>query len=298
MGQISSGRVVHTFDRGAARDVEAALTFIVPTDTKPAFQSAAYTGSAPRLFFGTESHRVPITDARPQVAGFTLDREGFELHRHVSEVSNFYDDDAIQARYKREIEVLLTRVLGARRVVVFDVTRRRSDGGTHGTRAPADRVHVDYTIVSGPHRMRDVLGNDEAQNLLRARTPVMQVNVWRPIHGPVQRAPLALADASSIRPRDLIATDQIFPDRVGEIYHVAYDPGQRWFYVPRMMNDEALLIKSWDSRADGRARFTPHGAFVLPATSLAAPVRESIEVRTFVVLNDTGTVSRVDVSAS
>ena len=73
-----------------------------------------------------------------------------------------------------------------------------------------------------------------------ART--IRLNVWRPIRGPVERSPLALADASSVRFEDLIATDQVFPDRVGEIYSVAYNPAQRWFYFPDMSRDEVVLI--------------------------------------------------------
>ena len=33
-----------------------------------------------------------------------------------------------------------------------------------------------------------------------------------------------------------------------------------------MTPDEVLLIKGFDSLTDGRARFTPHGAFDLPDT--------------------------------
>ncbi|MCG8544228.1 MAG: methyltransferase, partial [Alphaproteobacteria bacterium] len=47
---------------------------------------------------------------------------------------------------------------------------------------------------------------------------------------------------------------------------------------------EVLLIKGWDSLDDGRARFTPHGAFVAPDTRDDAPPRESIEVRTLVII--------------
>ena len=47
-----------------------------------------------------------------------------------------------------------------------------------------------------------------------------------------------------------------------------------------MRRDEALLIKGYDSRHDGRARFTPHTAFQDPHTLPGAPPRESIEVRT------------------
>ncbi|MFJ3368274.1 hypothetical protein [Pseudomonas sp. NPDC086251] len=47
-----------------------------------------------------------------------------------------------------------------------------------------------------------------------------------------------------------------------------------------MRRGEVLLIKGYDSRHDGRARFTPHTAFQDPLKPRGAPPRESIEVRT------------------
>lgn len=290
MNEAILERTSSRIDREPGGSVEAELTFITPSDTKPVFQSAAYTGGEPRIFFETERHLVEIQDVRPVAATFTLDRQGFELHRDTSMVRSFYDDDAITTRYYPEIEALLMRLLGARRVVIFDTTRR-SDAGVgatnpDGTRGPASRVHVDYTEKSGPQRVKDLLGEDEAARLTRNGTRIMQINVWRPIRGPVERSPLALADAASVEPRHLIATEQIFPNRVGEIYHLAYHPSQRWYYAPRMNRDEVLLIKGWDSLKDGRARFTPHGAFALPDTPANAAPRESIEVRTLVLMGD------------
>ena len=274
-------------DRKSA-DVRAALTFITRSDTKPVFHSAAYTGGAPRVFFDTERHSVLIRDMRPLAGALSLEREGFELRRHRTAVRDLYDDDALEQVYYPEIEALLREVAGASRVVVFDATRR-SDGGAgarnrEGLRGPASRVHVDYTEKSGPQRVKDLLGETEAARLAASGARIIQINVWRPIRGPVERSPLALADAASVRPEDLIATDQVFPDRVGEIYHLAHHPAQRWYYAPRMTPDEVLLIKGYDSLTDGRARFTPHGAFDLPDTPAAAPPRESIEVRTLVVI--------------
>jgi hypothetical protein len=267
--------------------VSAALTFITPSDTKPVFESSAITGGAPRVFFDTERHTVAIRDMRPFAGAFSLDREGFELLRHQA-VADLDDDDEVESVYYPEIEALLRAVTGASRVVIFDATRR-SDAGAgaknrDGLRGPASRVHVDYTAKSGPQRVKDLLGEDEAARLAASGARIIQINVWRPIRGPVQRSPLALADSASIRPVDLIATDQVFPDRVGEIYHLAYDPAQRWYYAPEMTPDEVLLIKGWDSLEDGRARFTPHGAFDLPDTPDDAAPRESIEVRTLVVI--------------
>ena len=269
-------------------EVKAALTFIIPSDTKPAFHSAAYTGGEPKVFFDVEQHTVAIHDLRPFAGALSLDREGFELLRHETAVPDLYDDDQVETVYYREIEDLLRAVTGASRVVVFDATRR-SDAGAgarnrDGLRGPASRVHVDYTEKSGPQRVKDLLGEDGAERLAKTGARIIQINVWRPIRGPVERSPLALADASSIRPEDLIATDQVFPDRIGEIYLLAHDPQQRWYYAPHMTPDEVLLIKGYDSLTDGRARFTAHGAFDLPETPAAAPPRESIEVRTLVVI--------------
>jgi hypothetical protein len=279
--------VLDTADRTDA-EVRAELTFITRSDTKPVFHSSAYTGNVPRVFFETERHAVPIRDLRPHAGALSLERAGFELLRHQTAVRDLYDDDAIAHVYYPEIEALLGAVTGASRVVVFDATRR-SDAGAgaknrDGLRGPASRVHVDYTEKSGPQRLKDLLGEAEAARLAAAGARIVQINVWRPIRGPVRRSPLALADARSVAPEDLIATDQVFPDRVGEIFHLAYNPAQRWYYAPLMTPDEVILIKGYDSLTDGRARFTPHGAFDLPDTPASAPPRESIEVRTLVVI--------------
>ena len=287
MNQVALASVAAAPRTSAA--VSAPLTFITPQDTKPAFESSAVTGGAPRVFFDTERHTVAIHDMRPFAGAFSLDREGFELLHHQT-VADLYDDDEVESVYYPEIEALLRAVTGASRVVIFDATRR-SDAGAgarnrDGLRGPASRVHVDYTEKSGPQRVKDLLGEDGAERLAKTGARIIQINVWRPIRGPVERSPLALADASSIRPEDLIATDQVFPDRIGEIYLLAHDPAQRWYWAPHMTPDEVLLIKGYDSLADGRARFTPHGAFDLPDTPADAPPRESIEVRTLVVIED------------
>lgn len=271
----------------ASGSIVASLNFIRRQAEKPVLHSSALTGGAPRFFFETESRPVVIADMRPLARRFTLDRQGFALLRRPIAVTDLTDDAAVASLYIPEVEALLRHVLGASRVIAFDTTRRSDskEGAANpdGRRGPATRVHVDYTVESGPQRLRDLLGESEAERLLRSGTRVAQVNVWRPIRGPVQRAPLALADAATLRAEDLIATDQVFPDRTGEIYHLAYHPAQRWYYAPQMTPDEVLLIKGWDSLEDGRARFTPHSAVILPNTPADAPPRESIEVRTLAV---------------
>ena len=286
MNQIVATHPVTSAGHQSAGGVNAPLKFIRRQDTKPVFHSAALTGGAPALMFETDTLDVALHDMRPIAGGLSVDREGFVLVDDPTRVDDFYDDDAVAAVYHPEIEALLKRRLGAGRVVIFDTTRRsdsaRGAENPDGSRGPASRIHVDYTAKSGPARLADVVGAEEAARLEAQAIGVAQINVWRPIAGPVERSPLGLADAASIAPQDLIATDQVFPDRVGEIYHLAHADAQRWYYAPAMTPDEALLIKGWDSDP-GRARFTPHTAFDPPFVRAAAPPRESIEVRTYVI---------------
>ena len=97
------------------------------------------------------------------------------------------------------------------------------------------------------------------------------VNVWRPIRGPLRDAPLALCDAQSVAPGDLVAADLVYRDRIGENYLMRYRPGHRWFYVPEMRADEVLLLKCYDSAEDGRTRFVPHTAFTDPTAPAESP---------------------------
>jgi len=271
----------------AVSDLRAGITFIVPQDTKPYFKSSALTGGLPEIFFQSEEREVTIRDMRPLASSLSLDRNGFELHRHPTAVEDLFDDAQMDAIYDAEIEALLKAVTGAARVVVFDRTRRSDapEGAPNrdGARGPATRVHVDYTVKSGPVRARDALGAEEVDRVLNSGGRIVQINVWRPISAEVERSPLALADAESVRKEELVATDQIFPDRVGEIYQLAHGATQRWYWAPRMKREEVLLIKGWDSLDDGRARFTPHAAFQLPGQNPSAPPRESIEVRTYLI---------------
>ena len=78
---------------------------------------------------------------------------------------------------------------------------------------------------------------------------------------------------------NLVGSELRYPDRTGETYVVTYNPGQRWYYFPKMTADEVVLIRCFDSAREGAARFSAHGAFDDPTTPPDAPPRESIETR-------------------
>jgi hypothetical protein len=238
----------------------------------------------PELNATYEPRDTVIRSMRPIAPRLSLDTEGFELVNHRSAVLDFYDEDQIRRTYYAEGAELVAQATGAARVVVFDHTvRRRLAAGqnkpTDFPRRPVPRVHNDYTAKSGPQRVRDLMA-EEAPDLLRRHFSI--VNVWRPIRGPLEDAPLALCDARSVSPDDFVATDLLYTDRIGEIYYLRHNAAQRWFYAPRMSAEEVLLFRGYDSEEDGRARFVPHAAFDDPTTPADALPRESIELRTLV----------------
>lgn len=265
--------------------VEGTLRYFVPTEGKPAtYIKAPGTGSSERTGeFGY--HRMPIRDGREIRDELTLEQQGFELRAHRSAVTDFYDDAQVEGISFPEVVSLLKQATGATRVLIFDHTVRSGDESMRAARKvrePVQQVHNDYTVKSGPQRVRDLLP-DEADELLKKRFAM--VNVWRPI-APVHTDPLAVCDAQSIAPADLVPTDLVYADRVGEVYNISHNPAHQWYYFSQMQPDEVVLLKCFDSKADGRARFTAHTAFADPSSRPDAPPRESIEIRTLLFFDE------------
>jgi len=260
--------------------VEAPLNYTAPLAGKPARYIDAPTDGVYANQAQDDVRTVPVRDARPILPTLSLDVQGFAVLQGASALADFSDAKRVRDVYYPEVEELVREAAGAVHVIAFDHNVRHGDAGQHpdgrGIRGPAKRVHNDYTLASGPRRARELLPPEQADELLKRRFAI--INLWRPIR-PVEEAPLAICDARSIRPDDFVATDLKYQSRTGEIYSVNYNPAHRWFYLPRMRADEALLLKCYDSATDV-ARFTAHGAFDDPTSPPDARPRESIEVRT------------------
>jgi hypothetical protein len=225
-----------------------------------------------------ETHRVEIADGR-RAGELSIDTNGFVLVEHRTRVADFFDADELKRVYYPEVVALIQRVSGAKRAVVFDHTLRSGDEAEREmklVREPVLSAHNDYTEWSGPNRVREMMGAG-AEELLKRRFAIIQV--WRAIAQPIVSNPLAMADARSVAPDDLLIAERRYPNRIGQTYRLKYSPQHRWFYFPEMRRDEAIVFKVYDSEKDGRARFTPHTSFDDPSTPPGAAPRQSIEAR-------------------
>ena len=282
-----------------------------------------------------EARNMRVQDARRCDPKFrqTLDQNGFEMLGHplAGKELDFLNNGHVVRDYYPKCAELVREVTGAPLVTAFDhnirsaagkQSKRRIQGGQQ-VQGPAHVVHGDYTLSSAPQRLRDLTKSPGANDTFYPFLPdgrslldkeVVErliaggrfaiINVWRNIrHDPVMRNPLALCDATSVRPENLVVFEIHYHDRVGENYFAKHADYHRWYFYPRMTRDEVLLIKQWDSsgdfansngtrrdalESDSPCTFSLHSAFEDPETLVNAPERWSIEVRCAVLYDDSG----------
>eukprot|EP01061_Rhynchopus_euleeides_P026187 TRINITY_DN4286_c0_g1_i1.p1 TRINITY_DN4286_c0_g1~~TRINITY_DN4286_c0_g1_i1.p1 ORF type:complete len:349 (+),score=150.16 TRINITY_DN4286_c0_g1_i1:72-1118(+) len=263
---------------------------------------------------------VHVANARLLRQPASLNREGFELRSHDTGDIDFSLEKDIVKRYYPSVCELVRQATGAARVVAFDhnirsASEKAADAkiqGGNAKQSPAHLVHTDYTLTSGPQRLRDLAQpakvNDTWRSLVPEGSPLISeeevarvteggghfavINVWRNVkEEPVRKFPLAVCESGVTDPEDLITFEIHYEDRVGENYFAKYNNKQRWFYYPAMRKQEALVFKQWDSLGpytktgvEGASEssvptFCLHTAFNDPTTTPESPDRESIEVR-------------------
>lgn len=242
----------------------------------------------PRYYANDHRRDVLTIDPRPMEifdargSKTTLDREGFCLVDHHSEVFDFTDSAQVWKIHRAEIAALIASQSGADLVLVnapgiLRFSEKSGVAGSLNNSMPARFAHVDIT-------------DDTAQNFARKSAPEgrsierhAHFNVWRAISGPPQDVPLALCDARSVEPADMIVADAIFdeagkPEWSFESWVIAHNPAHRWHWFSDMTPQEALIFKTNDSDA-AYAHCVPHVAFDDPDCPADAQPRASIEMR-------------------
>jgi hypothetical protein len=271
-----------TAERPRIDTIRAEFNYIVDTGIPPVryidWPEMAHNAIPPQY----RQYEMTVQNGRPLRDTFNLDTHGFAFVDHVTQVKDFTDEAERARVYDPEVQALIMKHSGASAVVVFDHTIRVSD--EEGQKAVNARptvkgVHNDYTEASAPRRLREIVGDAEAERRFTKRWAIIQV--WRPIRGKVLIDPLGICDGRSIPPKGFIRVERRYKDRTGEVYHIAHNPMHQWFWFPQMERNEALVFKVFDSDESKPSRFTAHSAFDDPGTPAGAPPRESIETRAF-----------------
>lgn len=253
---------------------KAVINYAARTD----FRQRYYANDHSRDTVVIDGQAMDIADGR-RVAS-DLDAEGFKLVSHKSAVADFQDREAVAATHPQEIVDLLLRETGAD--VVFCTSPgilrfgEKSDlAGKLNNSMPARFAHIDISA-------------DTAAGFAKGGAPVdkpvkryAHYNVWRTFSVPPQDVPLAVCDARSVVPDDLMIADAIFddperPEWSFESYIIAHNPAHRWHWFPDMTRDEAIIFKTSDSQFSNPI---PHVAFDNPEASADVAPRASIEMR-------------------
>lgn len=232
---------------------------------------------ASELTQSIDTRQIAVTDIRNQINDFNLDDQGFEAVRVAFDFDDYQNDEAIREQLYPQVADYLRARLKANEVVIFDHTYRstnRQDQTTHN-RAPVKTVHNDYTEQSALHRM---LKETEQRSELRNR-PYRLINLWMPVGHRVEESPLAVLDINTVAADDFHRMKLVYPDRIGEIAGISYNPDHRWYYLSEMEPGEALLLKVFDSRSPEGIFGTPHTAADLADRPTNARNRNSLEVR-------------------
>ena len=105
-------------------DVPTTLNYYAPIGKEAPFQFVNAPEDGPSNNIGTDPHNVVIHDVRGKEDTVGLDKTGFAFVKHESSEKEFLDEERIQSVYYKEVEELLKKEVGAKRVFIFDHTIR------------------------------------------------------------------------------------------------------------------------------------------------------------------------------
>ncbi|KAF5983239.1 7-alpha-cephem-methoxylase [Fusarium coicis] len=204
------------------------------------------------------SARVQISDIRGHESDFTLDQNGFQLVEWKHKFSNV--GPSFQEEGYPAVVNFMKEVLGSHvKVCVFDhIVRQSQPRGS----APED----EKGYIGRPSK---VAHNDQTYEGTIAKIK----------HDFGSQAPSILSQ------RFRIINDLVYPHVVSENILFSYSPDQKWYYVSDQSDEEVWLIKTMDSlaRSEDVAMYTPHTSFFDEDPAVAEEIRESIELRVYVI---------------
>ncbi|WVF67024.1 hypothetical protein IAT40_001767 [Kwoniella sp. CBS 6097] len=249
----------------------------------------------------TEYLRVPISNLRNELDDGSIDplhqlkERGYAVLRHQSEWVDDIPSEKGTAKYLEESANLLKSILKCDRVIAWNSVCRKNTTDTKEKKVdkqkepekgfvPSSRrqpiagtAHVDQNPEWGFELCGKAIGAP-ASRFRRCQI----VNLWRPLHGPVTNAPLAMVSGRTVQPEDLGTHASQF----GMGHDLHHSQSQQWAYIRHQMPNDIILLKCYDTEqgANGEVKWCGHSAVQVDhdaegiSEELVRP-RESIEVR-------------------
>lgn len=266
--------------RPAARVVHGSVNYAAAMSVRPRYHA----NDSSRDVLDLDPRLVRIEDVRAPAAAPSLASEGVVLVAHRSAVLDFRDGREVAARHPAEIERLIFELSGADAVIVTGAGvlrfgEKSTDSGRLNNSRPARFIHVDCSNATAAMFAERSRPKGESR---RARR-IAHYNVWRTFSGPPQDVPLAMCDARTVQPGDLVPADAVFdvagqPEWSFEGLVVRFNPAHRWIYFSNMTREEVIVFKTNDTAPDEPSQ-VPHSAFDDPTCPPGVPPRSSIEMR-------------------
>ncbi|MCY4128282.1 MAG: CmcJ/NvfI family oxidoreductase [Gammaproteobacteria bacterium] len=258
-------------------------------------------------------------DGQPDFCSRFFKRHGFVLLQHESKVLNWdsgafgatdalgnqsiaanSDINEVERHYMPEIDDIIRRTLLPGERIEIDQPNMLLRRG-EGTANPyfAFVVHNDYgrTADDFEENAKAYIGEDYALDWRNRFDSddvrgYMSINFWRTVNmsQPLQHAPLAVLDASSLHRDDLISSGLMGFTMSGEVTNqlsLRYNKDQRWYYYPRMTTNEVLVFNLFEYHKDDDRSVvhnTFHSAFEEPDPQGDVEPRQSCEHRVGVYL--------------
>lgn len=260
------------------RFVKGEMNFIGPMKERPRYHA----NDSSKDVLDLDPHAVDIEDRRGSGTAPSLEVEGFALYSHSSAVRDFRELDEVARVNAPELRTLLLELSGADEVVmnptgVLRFGERSPDSGALNNSRPARFVHVDVSDTTAK------IFSDRSAPSGREYYRSAHYNIWRVLTPPPQDVPLAVCDARTVAPEDIVLADAIFdmkdaPEWSFEGVVIKYNAAQRWAFFSDMNPDEVLVFKTNDSDPNHPSR-VPHSAFNDPDCPADVTPRASIEMR-------------------
>ncbi|KAK9848094.1 hypothetical protein WJX84_012409 [Apatococcus fuscideae] len=214
----------------------------------------------------------------------TLKCSGFQLLPFLEPPNIVWDDtEQVRKHYYPRVESVIRSELKGCRAYVFDHLVRDGSVKASMNRAlsqaldrsmPLPSAHTDYTAAGARARYAKEFSKEPGNFAI--------VQAWQPLRGPVRDSPLALLDASSVRPEDAMETELRYNDWTGESHTLHHNPDHKWWYTSQMNTDEGYIFFGSNPDANTKLCGTFHTAISDPTAPDDAPARHSIDTRAFV----------------